>query len=56
MHLPFSGGAWEQDDHLLRLIGIAWQTWYIFKYKPANDMKWTADDSDYIAWVNDGDN
>ena len=50
-HLPFRGGAWEQDETLMLLIGIAWQTWYIFKYKPMNKMKLTIEDSDFIAWV-----
>lgn len=39
---------------LMHLIGIAWQTWYVFKYKPANEMKKTTDDGKFIAWVHGG--
>ncbi len=51
LHLPFSGGAWEQDDHLLSLISLAQTAWYIFKYKPMNEKPLTIEDSDFIAWV-----
>lgn len=54
LHLPYSGGAWDQDEILMHLIGIAWQTWYVFKYKPMNEMSLTIEDSDFIAWVHDG--
>jgi hypothetical protein len=51
LHLPFSGGAWEQDDLLLDHIRNAQAAWYVFKYKPMNEMKLTIDDSNFIAWV-----
>ena len=54
LHLPFSGGAWDQDDTLMYLIGIAWRAWYVFKFIPANEgIDWTEDDGDFIAWVAD---
>jgi hypothetical protein len=53
LHLPFSGGAWDQDDTLMYLIGIARQAWYVFKYMPANEMKWDEADGNFIAWVAD---
>ncbi len=56
LHLPFSGGAWDQDDTLMYLIGIAWRAWYVYKFMPANEMKWTEDDADFIAWVADEEN
>jgi hypothetical protein len=51
LHLPFSGGVWDQDDTLMYLIGIARQAWYVFKYMPANKMKWDEDDSAFMVWV-----
>jgi len=55
IHLPFAGGAWEQDELLLMLIGHARRAWEVFGFKPKNKMKWTPEDRDYIAWVNDGE-
>jgi hypothetical protein len=49
LHLPFDGGMWDQDDMLLDLIKMARVTWYVFKYKPANKMKWDADDLEFMA-------
>ncbi len=54
LHLPFSGGAWEQDNHLLSLISNAQTAWYIFKYMPMNEISLTLEDSEFIAWVHDG--
>ena len=53
LHLPFSGGVWEQPDGLLELIKLARDTWFIFQYMPANDIKWKPDHADFIAQVNE---
>lgn len=53
-NLPFSGGAWEQDDLLMSNIETARRAWLIFGYKPANKIKWTPDDADFMAWVDNG--
>ena len=56
-HLPYSGGVWEQPEELLHLIGIARRAWYVWQYKPANEIKLNIDDADFIAWAlgdNDG--
>ena len=56
VHLPFSGGIWDQDEMLLNLIGIAWRTWWIVKFKPMNEMKWDEGDSAFLAWIDDDGN
>lgn len=53
LHLPHSGGVYEQDDILMTLAELARRTWYVFGYKPTNKMKWNSYDRDFIAWVNE---
>ncbi len=55
LNYPHSGGAMDQDELLLSLVKVAWRAWHVFGYKPANKIKWSDDDSDFIAWVNKED-
>ena len=55
LHLPEDGGVLDQNDNIMTCIEQARRAWYIWAYKPANDMKWNAADVDYMAWVGDGD-
>jgi hypothetical protein len=54
VNMPFSGGVWEQSNVLLDLIAVARRAWVVFKYMPANDIKWKPADADFIDWVNNG--
>ena len=54
LHFPYPGGAWSQPDGLLELIRDARRAWYVFAYMPKNKMRWSEEDSEFIAWVTDG--
>jgi hypothetical protein len=53
-NLPFLGGVWDQPPDLLDYIATAWRAWYVFGYKPKNNIKWTPEDAEFMAWI-DGD-
>ena len=53
LHLPYRGGVWNQPEGLLELMALARNVWFIFKYMPSNDIKWTMDHLDFIAQVNE---
>ncbi len=55
LHLPYGGGVWDQDEHLMTAINIARWMWIIKKYKPENDIELTMEDAEFLAWA-DGDN
>ena len=54
LNYPHPGGAWDQDARLLSLIETARRAWYVFGFKPANKLKWTPEDKDFMRWVNNG--
>ncbi len=45
----------DQDSTLLANIKVAWRSWYVFSYMPRHEIKWTDEDAEFIAWVNDGE-
>ena len=53
LHLPFSGGVWDQPEGLLELMQLARNVWFIFKYMPDNKIEWKSDHRDFIAQVNE---
>jgi L-arabinose isomerase len=55
LHLPEPGSMLEQTSWIMDCIEQARRAWMIWSYKPANDIQWSTEDRDYMAWVGNGD-
>jgi len=57
VNTPTGGGVWQNSDVLLSLIETARRSWVIWSFKPANKIKLTVEDSEFVHWalgVDDG--
>lgn len=54
LRLPTNAAAIDQNEQVLTCLYVAWRTWFIAIFKPANKMRLTHEDDEFMRWVHRG--
>ena len=55
VNLPQAGGVIDQHDFWWSRMKIAWRVWYLEEYKLKNNLAFTQEDNEFMAWVTSDD-
>ena len=47
-HYPQPGAALDQHPTLIGCMRMCWYTWYVNEYKPANNLAFTLEDTEFM--------